>query len=94
MSSEDGLVMQLHIGSYRNHNTQVYQRFGRDMGADIPIRSEFTKNLKPLLDQFGNHPDLRLILFNLDETTWSRELAPLAGHYPMLASGATLVVLR
>ena len=87
MSSEDGLVMQLHIGSFRNHNPQVLARHGRDMGADIPIRSEFTKNLKALLDRFGNHPDLTLILFNLDETTYSRELAPLAGHYPILRLG-------
>ena len=87
MSSEDGLVMQLHIGSWRNHNPQVFARYGPDMGADIPIRSEFTKNLKSLLDRFGNHPDLRLVLFNLDETAYSRELAPLAGHYPILRLG-------
>ena len=87
MSSEDGLVMQMHIGSWRNHNPSIYERFGRDMGADIPIRSEFTKNLKALLDRFGNHSDLTLVLFNLDETTYSRELAPLAGHYPILRLG-------
>ena len=87
MSSEDGLVMQMHVGSYRNHNEQIYQRFGSDMGADIPIRGEFTKNLKALLDQFGNHAEFALILFNLDETTYSRELAPLAGHYPVLRLG-------
>ncbi|MCY4072721.1 MAG: glucuronate isomerase [Chloroflexi bacterium] len=87
MSSEDGLVMQLHVGSYRNHNPAVHKRFGRDMGADIPIRSEFTKNLKPLLDRFGNQPEMTLILFNLDETAYSRELAPLAGHYPILRLG-------
>ena len=87
MSSEDGLVMQLHIGSYRNHNPWVFARYGPDMGADIPIRGEFTKNLKSLLDRFGVHPDLTLVLFNLDETTYSRELAPLAGHYPILRLG-------
>ncbi|MCY4540283.1 MAG: glucuronate isomerase [Chloroflexi bacterium] len=87
MSSEDGLVMQLHVGSYRNHNPALHKRFGRDMGADIPIRSEFTKNLKPLLDRFGNQPEMTLILFNLDETAYSRELAPLAGHYPILRLG-------
>ncbi len=87
MSSEDGLVMQMHVGSYRNHNEKIYQRFGRDTGADIPIRGEFTKNLKALLDQFGNHAEFALILFNLDETTYSRELAPLAGHYPVLRLG-------
>jgi len=88
MSSEDGLVMQLHIGSWRNHNPQVFAHYGADMGADIPIRSEFTKNLKCLLDRFGLHPNLTLVLFNLDETTYSRELAPLAGHYPILRLGA------
>ena len=87
MSSEDGLVMQLHVGSYRNHNLQTLERFGRDMGADIPMQSEFTKNLKPLLDRYGNQSDLTVILFNLDETTYSRELAPLAGHYPILRLG-------
>ena len=87
MSSEDGLVMQMHVGSWRNHNPQLFARYGRDMGADIPIAAEFTKNLKGLLDRFGNHPDLTLALFNLDETTYSRELAPLAGHYPILRLG-------
>ncbi len=87
MCSEDGLVMQLHIGSFRNHNPIIYQQFGRDMGADIPITSEFTRTLKPLLDSFGNNPDLTIVLFNLDETTYSRELAPLAGHYPALKLG-------
>ena len=87
MSSEDGLVMQLHIGSYRNHNPALYARYGRDMGADMPLSSEFTRNLKPLLDRYGNHPSLRVVLFNLDETTYSRELAPLAGHYPILRLG-------
>ena len=87
MSSEDGLVMQVHIGSYRDHNPAIAARFGRDMGADIPIVSEFTRNLKPLLDRFGAHPRFTLVLFNLDESTYSRELAPLAGHYPALKLG-------
>ncbi|MEZ4668284.1 MAG: glucuronate isomerase [Anaerolineae bacterium] len=87
MSSEDGLVMQLHVGSQRNHNPLVFRNFGRDMGADIPTTTEFTRNLRPLLDRFGNQPNLTLILFNLDETTYSRELAPLAGHYPILRLG-------
>ena len=87
MSSEDGLLMQLHVGSYRNHNPALHERFGRDMGADIPIRGEFTKNLKALLDRFGNQPGMTLILFNLDESAYSRELAPLAGHYPILRLG-------
>lgn len=82
MSRDDGLVMQLHVGSDRNHNALIFERFGRDMGADIPVASEFTRNLRPLLNAFCNDPAFRLILFTLDETTYSRELAPLAGHYP------------
>ncbi len=87
MSVEDGLVMQLHVGSSRDHNPAIFERFGRDMGADIPTASEFTYNLKPLLDRFGRSPNLTLVLFTLDETTYSRELAPLAGHYPALRLG-------
>lgn len=87
MSVEDGLVMQLHIGAFRNHNPQLYEHFGRDMGADIPIQTEFTRALKSLLDCYGSDPRLTLILFTLDETTYSRELAPLAGHYPALRLG-------
>ncbi|MEZ4659567.1 MAG: glucuronate isomerase [Caldilineaceae bacterium] len=87
MSSEDGLVMQLHPGSLRNHNPQLWEKFGPDMGADIPVATEFTRNLKPLLNDFGNHPNFRLILFMLDESTLARELAPLAGHYPALRLG-------
>jgi glucuronate isomerase len=87
MSVEDGLVMQLHIGSYRDHNPMIYKIFGTDMGVDIPVPSEFTRNLKPLLDRFGNNPGLNLILFNLDETTYARELAPLAGVYPAIKLG-------
>jgi glucuronate isomerase len=88
MSVEDGLVMQLHTGSFRNHNLLVYQRFGPDMGADIPVQTEYTCNLRPLLNKYGNHPRLNLVLFTLDETTYSRELAPLAGHYPAVKLGA------
>lgn len=87
MSTEDGLVMQMHIGSWRNHNQPIYEAFGRDMGADIPIQGEFTRNLKPLLDAYGNDRRLTLILFTLDETTYARELAPLAGHYPTVKLG-------
>ena len=87
MSVEDGLVMQLHVGSLRNHNRTLFERFGPDMGADIPVAGEFTRNLQPLLDRFGNDPRLALILFTLDETTYSRELAPIAGHYPALRLG-------
>lgn len=87
MSTEDGLVMQLHVGAYRDHNPLILKRYGRDMGADIPIASEFTRNLRPLLTTFGSNPAFTLILFNLDETTYSRELAPLAGHYPAVRLG-------
>ncbi|WP_116091355.1 glucuronate isomerase [Sphingomonas crusticola] len=87
MSTEDGMVMQLHPGAYRSHNPRVAARFGRDKGADIPVQTEFVRNLKPLLDRFGNDPRLTLILFTLDEDTYSRELAPLAGHYPVLRLG-------
>jgi len=87
MSVEDGLVMQIHPGSYRNHTDAIYQRFGPDMGADIPVSAEFTRNLHPLLNKFGNDPRLTLILFTLDETTYTRELAPLAGHYPAVRLG-------
>ncbi len=87
MSLDDGMVMQLHPGVYRSHNPQVMARFGRDKGADIPLPGEFVRALKPLLDAHGNDPRLSLILFTLDETTYARELAPLAGHYPALKLG-------
>lgn len=87
MSIEDGLVMQLHVGSFRDHNPLIFERFGRDKGADIPIASEFTQNLRPLLSKYGNDRRLTLILFNLDESTYARELAPLAGHYPSVFLG-------
>jgi glucuronate isomerase len=87
MSIEDGLVMQLHPGSLRNHNATIYERFGLDKGADIPVATEYTRNLQPLLNKYGNDPRLTLILFTLDETTYSRELAPLAGHYPAVKLG-------
>jgi glucuronate isomerase len=87
MSIEDGLVMQFHVGSVRNHNWPVYERFGADSGCDIPQYSEFTLNLRPLLNRYGNDSRLRLILFTLDETVYSRELAPLAGHYPAVRLG-------
>jgi glucuronate isomerase len=87
MSLEDGLVMQLHPGSWRNHNPQILERFGRDQGADIPTRTDYVRALKPLLDRFGNERNLTLILFTLDETAYARELAPLAGHYPILKLG-------
>jgi glucuronate isomerase len=87
MSVDDGLVMQIHPGSYRNHNPSLFQSFGADKGADIPRSTSYVEELKPLLDAFGNDPRLTLILFTLDETSYSRELAPLAGHYPALRLG-------
>jgi glucuronate isomerase len=87
MSLEDGLVMQIHPGSVRNHNAQLYQQYGRDMGGDIPGATDYVDGLKSLLNRFGNERNLTLILFTLDETTYSRELAPLAGHYPCLRLG-------
>ena len=87
MSLEDGLVMQIHPGAVRNHNKFVYERYGRDMGCDIPSPTSYVNALRPLLDRFGNEKNLTIILFTLDETTYSRELAPLAGHYPCLRLG-------
>jgi glucuronate isomerase len=87
MSVEDGLVMQIHPGSYRNHNAGVFTRFGRDKGSDIPTRTDYVRDLKPLLDRYGNDPRLSVIVFTLDESTYARELAPLAGHYPALKLG-------
>ncbi|NDJ75567.1 MAG: glucuronate isomerase [Chloroflexi bacterium] len=87
MSIEDGLVMQLHPGSLRNHNPVIFAGFGADKGADIPLATEYTRNLQPLLNAFGHDPRLTLVLFTLDETTYARELAPLAGHYPALLLG-------
>lgn len=87
MSLEDGLVMQIHPGSFRNHNARVFAHFGRDKGADIPMRTDYVRALKPLLDRYGNEPALTIILFTLDESSYARELAPLAGHYPALKLG-------
>ena len=87
MSVEDGMVMQIHPGSFRNHNRSIHQRYGRDKGADIPQRVDYVHALKPLLDRFGNERRLSIILFTLDESSYARELAPLAGHYPCLKLG-------
>ncbi|HUG45653.1 MAG TPA: glucuronate isomerase, partial [Sphingomicrobium sp.] len=87
MSVEDGMVMQIHPGSFRNHNHALFESHGRDKGADIPTRTDYVRALKPLLDRFGNEPQLSIILFTLDESAYSRELAPLAGHYPCLKLG-------
>jgi glucuronate isomerase len=87
MSIDDGLVMQLHPGVYRNHNPAIFEKFGRDKGADIPLPCDYVHALRPLLSKYGNHPDFSFIVFTLDETSYSRELAPLAGHYPAMKLG-------
>lgn len=87
MSLQDGMTMQIHPGAHRNHNQVIFERFGPDKGADIPSPTEFVSNLKPLLQKYGNEASLNIILFTLDETTYARELAPLAGHYPALKLG-------
>jgi glucuronate isomerase len=87
MSLDDGLVLQIHPGSFRNHNRWLHETYGRDKGADIPQPTDYVRSLKPLLDLFGNEPRLTVIVFTLDESTYSRELAPLAGHYPVLKLG-------
>jgi glucuronate isomerase len=87
MSLDDGLVMQIHPGSFRNHNPGIFAAYGRDKGADIPTRTDYVHALKPLLDRVGNERGLTIILFTLDETSYARELAPLAGHYPALKLG-------
>jgi glucuronate isomerase len=88
MSCEDGLVMQIHPGVLRDHNTAIAKTYGHDKGYDIPIQTEFTKALRPMLGQFGTHPGFRIILFTVDETSFSRELAPIAGAYPSVLLGA------
>ena len=88
MSCDDGLVMTLHPGVRRNHHPATHARFGPDTGHDIPLRGDFTEPLRPLLERFGTHPNLKLVLFTLDETVFSRELAPLAGFYPSVYIGA------
>lgn len=87
MSLDDGMVMQIHPGSFRNHNRSLFARLGRDRGADIPMATDYVRALKPLLDAVGNEPSLTVIVFTLDESTYARELAPLAGHYPCLRLG-------
>ena len=88
MSANDGLVMTLHAGVFRNHSSATHAKFGADTGHDIPVAVEFTNNLRPLLEAHGLNPNLTLILFCLDESAWSREIAPLAGFYPSVRIGA------
>ena len=95
MSMDDGLVLQdFHTGAWHDHNPTVAARFGPDMGADMPRAVNYVSALKPLLDRFGNEAALTVVVYTLDETTYSRELAPLAGHYPALPARTPVVVLR
>ena len=87
MSADDGLVMQIHAGSRRNTNPALMARHGRDKGADIPVRTNWVRGLEPLLARVGTAPDMRLIAFTLDESTYARELAPMAGHWPAMLIG-------
>ncbi len=87
MSAEDGLVMQIHPGSWRNHSPTIFKKFGRDKGFDIPTQTDYVRALKPMLDAVGTDPRVSIILFTLDETSYARELAPLAGVYPALKLG-------
>lgn len=87
-SQQDGLVITLHVGSLRNYDAPTYLEYGPDRGCDIPLRTNFTEGLRPLLNEFGNNPDFHLVLFTLDEASWSREIAPLSGFYPSVFSGA------
>lgn len=88
MSQDDGLVMTLHPGSYRNHSTSAFEKYGADVGHDIPFQMEFTNALQPLLSAFGENKDFHFVLFTMDESTFSREIAPLAGYYPAVYAGA------
>jgi glucuronate isomerase len=88
MSAEDGLVMQLHPGVFRNHHSPTFRAFGPDTGHDIPTATEFVRGLRPLLERFGTSSTFRMVLFTVDETTFSREIAPLAGFYPSVYVGA------
>jgi glucuronate isomerase len=88
MSVQDGLVMTLHPGVYRNHSSDTFARFGPDTGHDIPLATSFVEGLRPLLERYGENPDFHLVLFTVDETTFSREIAPLAGFYPSVYIGA------
>ena len=87
MSADDGLVMQLHPGSYRNYDQEIFDSYGPDKGFDIPTAMTYTSELRPLLNEVGKHPNFRMVLFTLDESTYSRELAPLAGVYPSVRLG-------
>jgi glucuronate isomerase len=88
MACDDGLVMTLHPGVRRNHHLPTFERYGADVGTDIPVQVEFTDALRPMLNRYGTHPNFQLVIFTLDETVFSREIAPLAGFYPSVYAGA------
>jgi glucuronate isomerase len=88
MACEDGLVMTIHPAVRRDHHRPTRERFGTDVGADIPVRAEYTDALRPLLNRYGTHPGFHLVVFTLDESTFSTEIAPLAGFYPSVYAGA------
>ena len=88
MSCDDGLVMTVHPGVYRNHSSETFAAFGPDTGHDIPVTTTYVENLRPLLEKYGNRADFHLVLFSVDETVYSREVAPLAGFYPSVYIGA------
>ncbi|MET1052296.1 MAG: glucuronate isomerase, partial [Mycetocola sp.] len=88
MSVEDGLVMTVHPGVYRNHSSETFAAFGPDTGHDIPVTTTYVENIRPLLEEYGNEKDFHLVLFSVDETVYSREVAPLAGFYPSVYIGA------
>lgn len=88
MSVEDGIVMTVHPGVYRNHSSETFERFGPDTGHDIPVSTNYVDALRPVLEKYGNVPDFHLVLFSVDETSYSREIAPLAGFYQSLYIGA------
>ena len=87
MSAEDGLVMQLHPGSLRNYDKKIFEKFGADKGFDIAVSLTFTKELQPLLNEVGSSKKFKMVLYTLDESTYTRELAPLAGVYPSIRLG-------
>ena len=80
--------MQIHAGALRDHNKKIFDKFGADKGGDIPVQTEYTRNMREFLNEYGNNPKFTVVVFTLDETNYSRELAPLAGHYPALKLGA------
>lgn len=88
MACDDGLVMTIHPAVRRNHHLPTFEKFGADVGTDIPVQVEFTDALRPMLNRYGTNPNFQLVIFTIDETVFSREIAPLAGFYPSVFAGA------